>query len=687
MRVLLVEDDQSTSRTIEMALKADGYVVDTTDLGEDGLEIGKIYDYDLMILDLMLPDIDGYEVLRRLRVPMHKPWNKLNERQRELVLYGSERRMRIEWQGGGGSGSYMTRFDGVVNWLERTIRDTENDNRRARLARYYASHPCSTCQGGRLNAPSSAVRVGGATLPEFCRQAISDARDFFQTLELSGGQAQIAQGVLREVESRLRFLCNVGLDYLSLERSGPSLSGGEAQRIRLASQVGSELTGVLYVLDEPSIGLHQRDNRRLIETLEHLRDIGNSVVVVEHDEETIRSADHVVDFGPLAGELGGEIVYSGKVAGLTRCRRSLTGDYLAGRRSIAVPSQRRAGSGRFLELLGARANNLRDIDVQIPLGCFVCITGVSGAGKSSLLNQILYPALGAHFHGSDRPVGAHRAIKGLDELDNVIDIDQQPIGRTPRSNPATYTKAWDEVRKIFASTRESKLAGYAPGRFSFNVKGGRCEKCEGDGMIKVEMHFLADVYVPCEVCHGRRFNEQTLRVRYKGKTISDVLKMSVREAMEHFSVHQRLTRILQTMIDVGLDYIRLGQPATTLSGGEAQRIKLSRELAKRSTGRTLYILDEPTTGLHFEDVRKLLGVLDRLVDAGNTVIVIEHNLDIIKTADHLVDLGPEGGENGGRLVASGTPEDVAASAESHTGRFLAQMPGIRVARRRQRVRA
>jgi excinuclease ABC subunit A len=480
---------------------------------------------------------------------------------------------------------------------------------------------------------------------------------------------------LKEVQARLGFLVNVGLDYLTLDRSGPTLSGGEAQRIRLASQIGSELTGVLYVLDEPSIGLHQRDNTRLIATLKHLRDIGNTVVVVEHDEETIRAADHVVDFGPGAGELGGSVVYSGPVAGLVGRAGSITGDYLSGRKSIPVPQTRRTGTGKRLVVDGCRANNLKDITISVPLGTFTCITGVSGAGKSSFLNHILYPALHNHFNDAHEEVGVHKRIIGLDLIDKVIAIDQQPIGRTPRSNPATYTKVWDHIRAIFAETRESKLFGYGPGRFSFNVKGGRCEACEGDGVKKVEMHFLADVFVPCEVCHGRRFNEQTLRVAYKHKSIADVLDMSVREAHAHFAVHTPVARVLTTLMDVGLDYIRIGQPATTLSGGEAQRIKLSRELAKRDTGRTLYILDEPSTGLHFEDVRKLLEVLTRLVDAGNTVIVIEHNLDIIKTADWIIDLGPEGGERGGRLVAEGTPEQVAKVKGSYTGQFLKGMLG------------
>jgi excinuclease ABC subunit A len=614
----------------------------------------------------------GYrrEVLSKLEVPLDRPWKKLNEKQRQLVLHGAEDRVQVGWTTANGQGSFNTRFEGVIPWLERTLKETDNESRKEKLSRFFSSHACSDCQGERIRRESAAVRLGAKTLPEVCRLTIAEARDFLANLKLTRSQTAIAAGVQREVEGRLRFLVNVGLDYLTLDRSGPTLSGGEAQRIRLASQLGSELTGVLYVLDEPSIGLHQRDNQRLIETLQHLRDIGNTVLVVEHDEDTIRAADYLVDFGPLAGELGGEVVYAGPPDGIASAERSVTGAYLSGRRRIEVPEQRRRGNGKNLDIHGARANNLRDLHIAIPLGTFTCITGVSGAGKSSLLNQILYPALHRHFHGSEEAIGPHDRIDGLQHLDTVIAIDQQPIGRTPRSNPATYTKCWDEIRAIFAMTKEAKQFGYEAGRFSFNVKGGRCEACEGDGVRKVEMHFLADVYVPCEVCHGRRFNEQTLRVKYKHLDISQVLDLSVREAIRVFDAHPKLNRILQTLVDVGLDYIRLGQSATTLSGGEAQRIKLSRELARRSTGNTFYILDEPSTGLHFDDVRKLLEVLQRLVDGGNSVIVIEHNLDIVKCADHLIDLGPDGGEKGGRLVAHGTPEQVAKVTASHTGRFL-----------------
>ena len=612
-------------------------------------------------------------ILDKLKIPTDKPWSKLAEKHKNLVMYGTEERVQVDWTTKNGAGTFNTKFDGVVPWITRMLAEADNEGRRANLLKFFSEKTCESCRGARLRPESAAVQLGKQTLPQVCRMTIADASAFFGDMGLKGGAAKIAEGVLKEVRARLGFLVNVGLDYLTLDRSGPTLSGGEAQRIRLASQIGSELTGVLYVLDEPSIGLHQRDNTKLIETLKHLRDIGNSVLVVEHDEDTIRAADYLVDFGPGAGERGGRVVYAGPVKDVMGVEESITGQYLSGAKRIEVPTKRRRGTGRRLVVDGCKANNLKNLTIAIPLGTLTCLTGVSGAGKSSFLNHILYPALGNHFNGSEDKVGAHDAITGLDEIDKVIAIDQQPIGRTPRSNPATYTKVWDHIRNVFAETRESKLYGYSNSRFSFNIKGGRCEACEGDGVKKVEMHFLADVYVPCEVCHGKRFNEQTLRVTYKDRNIAQVLEMTVEEAFRHFHAHQPIVRVLQTMIDVGLDYIRLGQAATTLSGGEAQRIKLSRELAKRSTGQTLYILDEPSTGLHFEDVRKLLDVINRLVDAGNSVVVIEHNLDIIKTADWLIDLGPEGGERGGKLVAEGTPEHVASVKASYTGQFLAKM--------------
>jgi len=532
---------------------------------------------------------------------------------------------------------------------------------------------CPDCGGARLNPLSLAVTIDGHSLSEVCGLSIADAARVLRELELTDRESTIAEQVLKEVNARLGFLLDVGLDYLSLSRSAATLAGGEAQRIRLASQIGSGLVGVLYVLDEPSIGLHQRDNRRLIETLERLRDIGNTVIVVEHDEETIRAADHVVDIGPGAGEHGGEIVHSGDLEGLLRSERSITGQYLSGERGILVPQVRRPADGESLRVRGARENNLLDIQVEFPLGCFVAVTGVSGSGKSTLVNEILHKALMQKVYRSKVPPGLHTALDGAELVDKVINIDQAPIGRTPRSNTATYTGVFDHVRKLFAKTEESRIRGYQPGRFSFNVKGGRCEACAGDGTIRIEMHFLPDVYVACEVCKGQRYNRDTLDIRFKGRTIADVLDMSCDEALGFFHHQPSITRHMQTLVDVGLGYVRLGQSAPTLSGGEAQRVKLASELARRPTGHTVYILDEPTTGLHFEDVRKLLGVLNRLVDNGNTVIVIEHNLDVVKTADWLVDLGPEGGAGGGAVIAVGTPEQVAKVSESYTGRFLGGM--------------
>jgi excinuclease ABC subunit A len=533
--------------------------------------------------------------------------------------------------------------------------------------------PCSACDGARLRPATLAVTINDRNIAEVCELSIGESAKFLAGLELSERDRMIAERVTKEINARLGFLLDVGLDYLTLSRSAATLAGGEAQRIRLASQIGSGLVGTLYVLDEPSIGLHQRDNRRLIDTLTRLRDLGNTVIVVEHDEETIRESDWIVDIGPGAGEHGGEIVYSGPVPGLERVAESVTGQYLSGRASIPVPEIRRPRRDDHLKIIAAREHNLCDLDVQIPLGCFVAVTGVSGSGKSTLIRDILLPVLMQRIYNSKMPAGKHKRIEGIEHLDKIIDMDQSPIGRTPRSNPATYTGVFDHIRKLFAATSEAKVRGYLPGRFSFNVKGGRCEACSGDGTIKIEMHFLPDVYVPCEVCKGARYNRDTLDIEFKGRNVSDVLNMPISEALEFFANQPPIARHMQTLVDVGLGYVRLGQPAPTLSGGEAQRVKLASELAKRSTGHTIYLLDEPTTGLHFDDVRRLLTVLSRLVDQGNTVLVIEHNLDVIKTADWIIDLGPEGGSGGGTLVAEGTPEDIARADGSHTGRFLREM--------------
>jgi excinuclease ABC subunit A len=619
------------------------------------------------------------QIVAQLGVDVDRPWRRLPKRQRELLLYGAgERRFRVKWEDKTGKGMYDITWEGVIPRLERRFRDTSSERAKRWYAQFLGDAICSTCGGTRLRPESAAVRLGRHSIVEVSALTVEEARSFFKELKLEGAARQIAAEVRKEIRSRLDFLSAVGLGYLSLDRAGPTLSGGEAQRIRLASQVGSELTGVIYILDEPSIGLHQRDNRRLLATLERMRDIGNTVVVVEHDEETIRGANHVIDFGPGAGVLGGRIVHAGTPKSLERNRKSITGDYLSGRKAIGVPERRRDASGS-IKIGGVRENNLADVDVEFPLGVFTAVTGVSGAGKSTLVNDILYPALARALHASKQRVGRHRGVFGLGQIDKAIRIDQRPIGRTPRSNPATYIKVFDEIRRFFAQLPEARMHGYKPGRFSFNVKGGRCEACQGDGMRCIEMHFLPDVYVRCEECDGKRFNDATLRVNYKGKSIADVLELTVREAASLFSAHPSIVAPLRLLADVGLDYLHLGQPSPTLSGGEAQRIKLARELAKRATGRTLYLLDEPTTGLHFDDVRKLLEVLNRLVDAGNTVIVIEHNLDVIKTADWIVDLGPEGGPDGGHLIAQGTPERVATTRGSHTGRHLA--PVLRAARR------
>ena len=613
-----------------------------------------------------------------LSFSMDVPWRALPERAKKAVLYGHEHEVKVRYRNRWGrERQYSTGFEGVVTFLERRHSETDSDWSKEKYEAFMREVPCPVCEGARLKPEVLAVRVGGLSIAELCRLSIREAKEFIDSLELGVREKQIAAQVIKEIQARLGFLLDVGLDYLSLERGAATLSGGEAQRIRLATQIGSGLVGVLYVLDEPSIGLHQRDNRRLIDTLTRLRDLGNTLIVVEHDEDTIRTADWVVDIGPGAGEHGGQIVHSGDLAGLLESPDSMTGAYLSGRREISTPEVRRTiDPERSVTVLGAREHNLRDVDVTFPLGAFVAVTGVSGSGKSTLVNSILYTVLANELNGARRVAGRYRTVTGLEHLDKVVHVDQGPIGRTPRSNPATYTGVWDHVRKLFAQTTEAKVRGYTPGRFSFNVKGGRCEACSGDGTLRIEMNFLPDVYVPCEVCHGARYNRETLEVHFKGKTVADVLAMPIEEAATFFEAVPAISRHLKTLVDVGLGYVRLGQPAPTLSGGEAQRVKLASELQRRSAGRTVYVLDEPTTGLHFEDIRKLLGVLQSLVDKGNTVIVIEHNLDVIKSADWVIDLGPEGGSGGGTIVAEGTPEDVARVPESHTGRFLAEILGV-----------
>ena len=611
------------------------------------------------------------QILEALAVPCGTPWKKLPAKQRQALLFGTgNRRYRVSWKSRSGKGSLDVEWEGVIPRMMRRFSATQSDWSKRRYAQFMGDAVCPTCQGRRVRVESAAVEIANMSIVEVSAMTVAEASTFFRKLELAGAAAEIAREVLKEIRGRLGFLESVGLSYLSLDRAGPTLSGGESQRIRLASQVGSDLTGVIYILDEPSIGLHQRDNRRLLDTLERLRDIGNTVVVVEHDEDTIRAADHVIDFGPGAGVKGGKVVFAGAPKALEKSKASITGAYLSGRSRIEVPRARRAAAGT-LRLTGASANNLKHLDVDFPLGVLTCVTGVSGAGKSTLVTDVLYPALAARLHAAERKPGAFRALDGVEQLDKVIDIDQRPIGRTPRSNPATYIKVFDEIRTFFAALPDARMHGFEPGRFSFNVKGGRCEACEGDGVRQIEMHFLADVYVKCEECAGRRFNAATLAVRYKGKSIADVLELTVREAIDVFAAHPKVRQPLELLAEVGVDYLHLGQSSPTLSGGEAQRIKLARELSRRATGRTLYVLDEPTTGLHFDDVKKLLAVLTRLVDAGNTVIVIEHNLDVIKTADHVIDLGPEGGPGGGRLVAQGTPEQVAKVKASATGKYLA----------------
>ena len=654
----------------------------------DGLGFKKVVDAEALIEDPSLSIEDGVfgsffgrsnyypqifrALCRHLKVDPTTPWRDLPARARKVFLDGlGDKKMRVDYHTQDGRDTHwFTKYSGVRNILYERYTETTNENTRARLEKYIREEPCRACHGARLRPEMLAVTVGGKSIYDVCCLSCRESLEFFEHLELNERQEFIGGRIVKEILERLRFLVDVGLDYLTLDRASATLSGGEAQRIRLATQIGAGLMGVLYILDEPSIGLHQRDNERLIGTLERLRDLGNTVIVVEHDEDTIRAADYVVDMGPGAGEHGGEVVCAGTPAEIMACPDSLTGQYLTGARMVRLPDERRHPGRGCLTITGARANNLKNVTAKIEFGTFTVVTGVSGSGKSSLVTDTIAPALTNAVHHAARPVGPYRKIEGLDQIDKVIDIDQSPIGRTPRSNPATYIGLWDDLRALFASVPESKARGYSPGRFSFNVSGGRCEACKGDGQIKIEMHFLPDIYVPCEVCGGKRYNRETLEVTYRGKSIADVLDMSVTEALAFFGSIPQIKRKLQTLYDVGLGYVRLGQPATTLSGGEAQRVKLAKELHRKQTGKTFYILDEPTTGLHFEDVRQLIDVLQRLVDAGNTVLVIEHNLDVIKVADRIIDLGPEGGSGGGRIVVSGTPEQVAACPESYTGRFL-----------------
>ena len=601
----------------------------------------------------------------------------IRERPPEIVvilLYGTKgEKITVRRRSEYGSGTYQTEFEGIINNLERRFRDTSSSWIKEEIESYMSAVPCDACHGKRLSPESLAVTVGGKNISELCDMSVVDALDFIENLALSERDQVIAEAILKEIRSRLGFLRNVGLEYLTLSRAAATLSGGESQRIRLATNIGSSLMGVLYILDEPSIGLHQRDNHKLLATLKRLRDLGNTVIVVEHDEDTMLEADHIVDIGPGAGIHGGNVIYSGDVQGILQCKESVTGQYLSGARTIPVPEKRRAGNGKKITIVGAKQNNLKNVTVDIPLGKFVCVTGVSGSGKSSLINEILYKKLAGELNGARTVPGAHREIRGIENLDKVIQINQSPIGRTPRSNPATYTGVFTDIRALYANVPEAKMRGFGPGRFSFNIKGGRCEACQGDGIIKIEMHFLPDVYVACDVCKGKRYNRETLEVKYKGKSIYDVLEMTVEEGLEFFKDLPKIERKLRTLYDVGLGYIKIGQPATTLSGGEAQRVKLATELSRRPTGKTVYILDEPTTGLHIADVHRLIDVLQKLVDTGNTVIVIEHNLDLIKTADHIIDLGPEGGDKGGTVIAEGTPEQVAATPGSYTGEYIRMM--------------
>ena len=634
----------------EGAIKASGWYI-----GESGT-IAQMY----------------YEALaKHYGFSLDTPVKELTKKQLDALLYGTKgERIHMVRKKEYGTGSYDTEFEGIVNNLERRFRETQSSFIRDEITQVMSSVPCPDCHGERLKPEYLAVTVGGKNISEFCKMSVTDALNFVEELELSSRDAMIGAQILKEIKARLGFLQSVGLDYLTLSRASATLSGGESQRIRLATQIGSSLVGVLYILDEPSIGLHQRDNDKLLATLQRLRDLGNTLIVVEHDEDTMRAADYIVDVGPGAGVHGGEIVCAGTPKEIMACKESITGQYLSGARKVPVPEVRRPGNGGFLTVRKARQNNLKGIDVKIPLGTFTCVSGVSGSGKSSLVNEILYKTLAAELNGAKAKPGLSDGIDGMEQLDKVIDIDQSPIGRTPRSNPATYTGVFTDIRELFAQTADAKMRGYGSSRFSFNVKGGRCEACEGDGILKIEMHFLPDVFVPCEVCKGKRYNRETLEVKYKGKSIYDVLEMTVEEAMTFFESLPRIRRKIATLFEVGLGYIKLGQPATTLSGGEAQRVKLATELSKRSTGKTIYILDEPTTGLHTYDVQKLIEVLQKLVDAGNTVVVIEHNLDVLKTADWVIDLGPEGGDRGGTLVAAGTPEELVKIPESYTGQYL-----------------
>ena len=615
---------------------------------------------------------------KKYKFSLDKPIKDLPEKVIDIILYGTNgEKIKVTRKSEYGSGTYNTEFEGIINNLERRFRETQSNWIKEEIESYMSATPCDECDGQRLSKESLSVLVGGMNISELCRKSINDVFKFITNLVLTEKEKMIAEPIIKEILSRLEFLKSVGLEYLTLSRSAGTLSGGESQRIRLATQIGSSLMGVLYILDEPSIGLHQRDNDKLLSTLKHLRDIGNTVIVVEHDEDTMYAADYIVDIGPGAGIHGGEIVCTGSVDKIKKCKKSVTGQYLCGTKKIDVPVNRRSGNGNEIKILGAEENNLKGIDVSIPLGTLVCVTGVSGSGKSSLINEILYKHLSHNLNGSKLRAGKHKDILGIENLDKVIDINQSPIGRTPRSNPATYTGVFTDIRELYASIPEAKVKGFNSGRFSFNVKGGRCEACQGDGIIKIEMHFLPDIYVQCEVCKGKRYNRETLEVKYKGKSIYDVLEMTVEEGLEFFSSIPKISRKLQTLVDVGLGYIKIGQPATTLSGGEAQRVKLASELSKRSTGKTMYILDEPTTGLHIADVHKLTDILQKLVESGNTVVVIEHNLDLIKTADYIIDLGPEGGDKGGLIVASGTPEEICKVKQSYTGMYLKKFLSIK----------